>query len=119
MSLNSKTTRCLTDCAAMLPVCAAACCRNWTINLTWDEYNSGRYEAQARVFHSEETDGQGNVIGSYEMYEMQQDMEGRCVYLDDNCRCRIYQQRPRVCREYTCVENGGGPSIFPVSNTLG
>ncbi len=113
MNLNSKTTGCLTDCAAMLPLCAAACCRNWTINLTWDEYDAGLYDALARVSYSEDTDGAGNLIGSYETYELQQNMDGRCVYLDDDCRCRIYEQRPRVCREYTCQETDGMPSMFP------
>ncbi len=110
---NPKTTGCLTDCKAMLSLCAAACCRNWTINLTWDEYDSGLYEAQVRAGYSDDTDGEGNLIGGYEMYEMRQDMDGRCVYLDENCRCRIYEQRPRVCREYTCQETDGMPSMFP------
>lgn len=29
--------------------------------------------------------------------------DGRCVYLDVNNRCRIYERRPRVCREFNCL----------------
>lgn len=97
----------------MLPLCAAACCRNWVINLTFDEYVSGLYEAIVRLSHSEDTDSAGNVIGDYETFEVRQGIDGACIYLDDNCQCRIYENRPRVCREFTCGEVEDRAVIFP------
>lgn len=30
-------------------------------------------------------------------------VDGRCVYLDDNDRCRVYADRPQRCREFSCL----------------
>lgn len=27
----------------------------------------------------------------------------RCAYLDENNRCRIYEERPPICREFLCA----------------
>lgn len=29
--------------------------------------------------------------------------EGRCIHLDDANRCRIYERRPAVCRDFNCL----------------
>jgi Fe-S-cluster containining protein len=30
-------------------------------------------------------------------------VNGRCQFLDDDDRCRIYEDRPQSCREFQCV----------------
>lgn len=29
--------------------------------------------------------------------------QGRCIFLGDDNRCRIYERRPRACREFNCL----------------
>lgn len=29
--------------------------------------------------------------------------DGRCIHLDDVNRCRIYERRPKVCRDFNCL----------------
>jgi len=29
---------------------------------------------------------------------------GKCIHLSDENRCKIYDKRPRLCREFNCVE---------------
>jgi Fe-S-cluster containining protein len=100
---------CRLDCAAMLPLCAAACCREWGINLTVEEYGSGQYDAKETLLPLEGT-------GGYQTFELNKGVDGACIYLDDDSQCRIYDRRPRVCRAYTCQGEQDSASVFPWQN---
>ncbi len=44
--------------------------------------------------------------GSQEKNFVDKDERGCCIHVDaETHRCRIWQQRPRVCREYTCNDD--------------
>ena len=31
-------------------------------------------------------------------------VQKRCAYLDDNNLCTVYNNRPKLCREYQCID---------------
>ncbi len=51
--------------------------------------------------------------GDIREYAMKQDSKGRCICLDTDNRCKIYDTRPSICRE---VQNGDGVCIQSLTN---
>jgi Fe-S-cluster containining protein len=77
------------DCAARMPVCQAVCCR-LSFPLSADEVDSGRVKWD--IGHP---------------YVIRQETSGFCTHNDAATRgCRIYEDRPAVCRRYSCVNDG-------------
>lgn len=74
------------DCEARLPVCKAVCCR-MQFALSAEEIESGpmRWDLGRPYLNRRGTDG----------YCHQNDPGTRC--------CRVYDQRPAVCRRYSCA----------------
>ena len=87
---NSKQvpTEKLVDCAARCEICQGACCR-FGFALTWDEVQKGEADwDERRPFH------------------IRQDERGYCVHWDpEQYTCRIYEERPLVCRTYSCEKD--------------
>ena len=40
-------------------------------------------------------------------------VNGRCLHLDDNNQCRIYERRPVACRNYNCLRGYWRTREFP------
>ncbi len=73
------------DCSARLPVCHAVCCR-LKFALNQEEIEDGRVKWD--IGHP---------------YVIRQDSTGYCSHNDCASRsCTIYDDRPRLCREYSC-----------------
>jgi Fe-S-cluster containining protein len=74
------------------------CCCLFLINLTEEEYLSGKYKTQLEEF---------GVIDSFKKVTacganiLKQKEDGSCIYLKDN-RCSIHKTRPQACREFFC-----------------
>ncbi len=77
------------------------CCRLFMINLTEDEYKSGRYKTLFDEF---------GVVDEFEEAEISganllaQNDDSSCIYLKDN-KCSIHDNRPRSCRNFFCSSN--------------
>lgn len=95
----------------------APCCKAFMVELTQDEYDSGLF-ADYAVKLTEEARNQlkfnvGTVILSLnalplllsrdDVYYLEGEAGQPCPYLDNKNRCTIYNDRPVVCRSYTCV----------------
>ncbi len=83
-----KPGQCLCD------FCNGKCCRYFSLPIdtphTWDEFDSIRWylaHGQTLVYVVEQ-----------QWYLL---VKTRCQYLSSDNRCRIYFNRPKICREYT------------------
>ena len=77
--------------------CVGKCCRYFSLPIpqpeTWDGFDAvGRYLAHRRTVVYVESGTWFLLVTS------------RCHYLTDEDRCRIYHDRPKICREYTADE---------------
>jgi Fe-S-cluster containining protein len=73
------------DCAALIPICQARCCR-LSVNLSFQDLDDGLRWEYARP---------------YELRRRESD--GYCVYSSTETRgCGVYKKRPAVCRSYDC-----------------
>lgn len=71
--------------------CDAACCRGFpTVELTAGEYATLEKLGAVRL--------EFLLSGHYYLV-----IENGCEFLVDNC-CGIYEQRPAICRRFTCRE---------------
>ena len=101
---------------ALLPLCAAACCREWNVILSTEEYKTGLYEAEQRCLLTEKT-CEKDVTTCIDMtYQLKKRADGACIHLDDDSRCSIYENRPKVCRDFTCKGGWRLASVFPVGD---
>jgi len=75
------------DCGARMHICKAVCCR-LSFPLSAPEIESGQIKWE---------------LGK--PYFARRDANGRCVHLDSKSGCTVYQNRPRVCRSYSCAND--------------
>ena len=75
------------------------CCRLFLINLTEEEYKSGKFKTQLEEFGLIENFQSAASCGANILKKKK---NGSCVYLKDNS-CSIYRIRPKVCREFFCT----------------
>lgn len=75
------------DCAARMHICKAVCCR-LSFPLSAPEVESGKVKWE---------------LGK--PYFVRRDAAGCCVHLDGKKGCEVYQDRPRVCRGYSCEKD--------------
>lgn len=75
------------DCAARMHVCQAVCCR-LSFPLSAPEVEGRRIKWELGM-----------------PYFARKDDTGSCVHQDENKGCGIYQDRPRVCRTYSCAND--------------
>ena len=74
-----------------------ACCRLFFINLTEEEYRSGRYELMFNEFVDDFEEAElvgANIVAQNE--------DESCIYLKDN-KCSIHKNRPQACRNFFCT----------------
>ena len=85
----------------MKPRCiqSGACCRLFFINLTEEEYKSGKFKTQFEEFGMVEDFDEAQESGAN---VLEKNEDGSCVYLKDN-KCSIHEKRPEACREFFCT----------------
>jgi Fe-S-cluster containining protein len=74
------------------------CCRLFLVNLTEDEYKSGRYRTIFEEFGIVEDFEEAQMTGAN---ILRQNDDGSCIYLKDN-KCSIHSTRPESCRKFFC-----------------
>lgn len=83
--------------ASLCDHCTGKCCRYFSLPIetptTWDDYDSVRWylaHGQTLVYVEK---------GTWYLVVLT-----RCQYLDVRNHCRIYHDRPKICRDYTTEE---------------
>jgi Fe-S-cluster containining protein len=74
------------------------CCRLFLINLTKEEYLSGKYKTQLGDFGAIDNFKKATTCGAN---ILKQKKDESCIYLKDN-QCSIHKIRPQACREFFC-----------------
>ncbi len=103
------------SCPELRPLCAAACCREWKVDLSCAEYRTGLYQAEQVCVLTDKTCDQPVATCPHRAYRLKRNADGACTHLDAASRCSIYENRPQVCREFTCQGGWRLASVFPVS----
>jgi Fe-S-cluster containining protein len=75
------------------------CCKLFLINLSEDEYSSGRFQTVNAEFGSEIDFDLAEECG---LNILEQKEDGGCIYLEKN-GCGIHESRPQVCRNFFCT----------------
>lgn len=79
------------------------CCKLFLINLTEEEYKSGKYRL---VFDELSEDGVTEEFDEAEQCGaniIAQKEDGSCFYLDSETgQCSIHEDRPKACRNFFC-----------------
>ncbi|MFH1832536.1 MAG: YkgJ family cysteine cluster protein [Candidatus Levyibacteriota bacterium] len=75
------------------------CCRLFLINLTKQEYRSGKYKTQFEKFGLIDDFSKATTCGAN---ILKQKKDGDCIYFKAN-KCSIHKIRPKVCREFFCT----------------
>jgi len=75
------------------------CCKLFLINLNEVEYKSGKYKTMFEKFGIIENFSEAKKYG---INILSQNKDGSCVYLKNNS-CKIYKDRPRLCRIFFCT----------------
>lgn len=83
-----------------LPSCSQCglCCTLFYINLTEEEWKSGRYITQLQEFFVHE---KFSFVKRYGGNILQQNKDGGCIYLKNNT-CSIHTRRPTACKDFFC-----------------
>ncbi|MBR9691840.1 YkgJ family cysteine cluster protein [Candidatus Woesearchaeota archaeon] len=72
------------------------CCKLFLINLTEEEYKSGRYKTMFDEFVHDFSEAE--MVGANILAQKE---DKSCVYLKDK-KCSIHNFRPQVCRDFFC-----------------
>ncbi len=75
------------------------CCRLFYINLTKNEYESGKYKTILEEHGKISNFKLAKEVGANLLAKKE---DGSCVYLVDN-KCSIHEGRPKVCGEFFCT----------------
>lgn len=75
------------------------CCKLFLINLSKDEYGSGKYKTMFQEYGEIENFSQAKSCGANLLAKNADDS---CVYLEGD-KCSIHAIRPGVCREFFCT----------------
>lgn len=96
--------------------CVGKCCRYFSLPIetptTWDDYDSIRWYLS-----------HGLTLVYVEKGTWYLVVMTKCKYLMDDMRCRIYLNRPRICKEYTTDEceydtDWGFEKVFETSEQI-
>jgi len=75
------------------------CCHLFLVNLTEEEYSSGKYKTQLGEFGLIDNFSKAAACGAN---ILKQKEDGRCLYLKRN-KCSVHKIRPQVCQEFFCT----------------
>jgi Fe-S-cluster containining protein len=84
---DSQSAAAKVDCAARMHVCNAVCCR-LSFPLSAQEVETGQIKWE---------------LGK--PYFARKDLTGCCVHRDEKGGCGVYENRPHVCRGYSCEKD--------------
>ncbi len=92
------------NCDEVRHLCEAICCRTYDVNISEEEYRSGRYKARptCRLTGRDCESKDSNCINRE--FWMYRKADRSCVYLTGDNKCSIYEWRPEACREFHCVD---------------
>ncbi|MFC1732513.1 YkgJ family cysteine cluster protein [candidate division KSB1 bacterium] len=76
------------------------CCKLFLINLTEEEYRSGKYKTQFEDFGLTEDFEEAEMCGAN---IITQNEDGSCIYLK-NGKCSIHMTKPQSCRNFFCKD---------------
>jgi len=76
------------------------CCKLFLINLTEEEYKSGKYKTQFDEFEFVEDFEEAELCAANIITQKE---DGSCTYLH-NSKCSIHSTRPLSCRKFFCVD---------------
>lgn len=74
------------------------CCKLFYINLSEEEYTSGKYITELGEYGVIEKFGEAKSCGANLLAKKK---NGECIYLENN-KCSIHADRPVVCRQFFC-----------------
>ena len=92
------------NCDEVRDLCEAICCRTYDVNLSEEEFRSGKYKARAacRLTGKECENKDSSCINR--QWWLERRPGGSCVYLGKDNRCSIYSDRPEACKKFHCKE---------------
>lgn len=91
------------NCDDLRPLCEAACCRHdWIVEISEAEHNSGYYASQSQCSLTRNMCDKDIASCKYRFYDLKKRPDGACIHLNEDNRCSIYPNRPKVCRENSC-----------------
>ena len=77
------------------------CCKLFYINLTEEEYRSGKYKTQFDEFEFVEDFEEAEMCAANIIAQKE---DGSCIYLEGG-KCSIHDTRPLVCRKFFCEDS--------------
>jgi len=80
---------------------SGVCCKLFVINLSEEEYKSGKYKTIFEEFGLVDDFLEAEMCGAN---LLAQKNDGSCIYLENN-QCSIHEFRPAVCRDFFCKSN--------------
>lgn len=75
------------------------CCGIFLINLSEEEYKSGKFKTQFENFGLIDDFKKASLCGAN---ILKQKKDGSCIYLKAS-KCSIHKRRPKVCRQFFCA----------------
>ncbi|MDD5672597.1 MAG: YkgJ family cysteine cluster protein [Chitinivibrionales bacterium] len=99
------------SCGEVRDLCQALCCRRWSIPLTKEEYQSGRFTAEKICTADNSPCGGISDDCKQRLFRLKPGSDNACSYLSAENKCRIYEQRPQVCKKFSCAD---GWTIGPI-----
>jgi Fe-S-cluster containining protein len=102
------------SCMDILPLCSAACCREWVVGITFEEYTSGLYSAEQMCVLTDKECDKKIATCINRTFQLRRNDGKACFHLDENNRCSIYERRPKVCRDFSCEGGWRLDSVFPI-----
>ncbi|MCX5751959.1 MAG: YkgJ family cysteine cluster protein [Candidatus Saganbacteria bacterium] len=106
MQLNAKERRLFFNgpCLDELSMCQAMCCRQWDVNLSLEEVQSNKYQLESICFVTKKECESPEKECLNRSYRLKKKENGDCLYLGEDSKCSIYNERPKVCRDFTCKD---------------
>lgn len=83
----------------------ATCCKMFLINLSEEEYNSGKYKTQFQDFGIVKDFAEAELTAANILPRKK---DGSCIYLE-NSRCSIHETKPLSCKKFFCAS--GNPDF--------
>lgn len=91
------------DCASSRHFCAAICCRLWDVFLTVEEHASGKFRDEPVCLYDGTHCSKNVSLCFQRRWRLKKNQDGACGYLRSDDTCAYYEERPAVCREFTCA----------------
>ncbi len=101
-----------------ISICKSLCCHNCAV-LTTDEVSE--LVSNARKKYDLELDPKiyfRKVKGEHGTYFAVKMIKGRCIFLNKEYRCRIYDCRPVLCKLYPVIDVDAIDQRCPIANRL-